>query len=210
MEQDFLFNLKEMSWEVVVIAVVVFGLTMLIKWPIKKVTSRLEENKRKAVNTVIVFIPMILSLLLNVLFFGLFKAKWFAAEVFEAAFSSYLLAVGLYAVYSRIIILIKGVKKQTENQDFSKEAVAYIKKNITTISKTLKVDEKKMDDVVSEIEKLLKLREEITKNVTLQDISATENLNNQIKCLENQKAELESSIAKSQAELEVCQKSINK
>ena len=46
MNNEFLFNIKYLSVEVVVIAIIIFGLTMLIKYPIKKVTAKLEENKR--------------------------------------------------------------------------------------------------------------------------------------------------------------------
>lgn len=51
MESEILLRLKDISIEAVIISIIVFGLTMLIKWPIKKSTSKLEENRRKAVNT---------------------------------------------------------------------------------------------------------------------------------------------------------------
>ena len=76
MNNEFIFNLKNISIETIVISIIVFGLTMLIKWPIKKLTQKLEENKRKAVNTVIVFTPMILCFILNILYYGIFKNQW--------------------------------------------------------------------------------------------------------------------------------------
>ena len=100
MDSELFLNLCNLSWEVALIAFIVFGLTMLIKWPIKKATSKLEENKRKAVNTVIVFIPMILSILLNGLYYGIFKHEWFDGIVFESAGSIYILALAIYAIYS--------------------------------------------------------------------------------------------------------------
>ena len=69
MDSELFLNISNLSWEVALIAFIVFGLTMLIKWPIKNATSKLDENKRKAVNTVIVFIPMVLSILLNGLYY---------------------------------------------------------------------------------------------------------------------------------------------
>lgn len=210
MESEFLLNIKEISWEVVVISVLVFGLTMLIKWPIKKATSKLEENKRKAVNTVIVFIPMILSLILSALYYGIFRKEWFTSVVFDVMGSSYLLAVAIYAIYSRIVILIKGTKSTTnDGSDLSKETISYIKKNIKTISSTLKVDEKNLTSIVNQIDSLLTLKDEILSNTSLQDIAATESIDNQINELQAQKQELESSINKSQEELEAYKNSIN-
>lgn len=211
MDNEFLLNIKDVSWEVIVISVLVFGLTMLIKWPIKKATSKLEENKRKAVNTVIIFIPMLLSLLLSALYYGLFHKQWFTSVVFDVMGSSYLFAVAIYAIYSRVVILIKGAKSSSTERatsDLSKETISYIKKNIKTISSTLKVDEKKLADIVGKIENLLTLKDEITSNTTLQDIASTENIQNQINDLNFQKQKLESSIAKAQTELSAYKNSI--
>ena len=110
MEGEFLLNLKEISIQVIVISILVFALTMLIKWPIKKATAKLSENKRKAVNTVIVFIPMLLSFVLTFLYYGLFEKIWFDTVIYDTMVSSYLIAVAIYAIYTRIVILIKGMK----------------------------------------------------------------------------------------------------
>ncbi len=73
MENEFLFALKDISLEAIIISILVFGLTMLIKWPIKKYTAKFEENKRKSINTVIIFIPLILAYILSALYFGISK-----------------------------------------------------------------------------------------------------------------------------------------
>ena len=39
MESEFLLNLREISIQAIVISILVFALTMLIKWPIKKASS---------------------------------------------------------------------------------------------------------------------------------------------------------------------------
>ena len=142
MDNEFVLNLKEISLEIVVIALLVFALTMLIKWPIKKFTAKFDENKRKAINTVIVFIPMLLSALFNALYFGFYKSQWFSTQAIDSMISSYVLAVSIYAVYTRIGILIKGAKGESTDQTLSKEAISYVKKSAKTISKTLKIDEK--------------------------------------------------------------------
>ena len=209
MESEFLFNLKEISIEVIIISLLVFGLTMLIKWPIKKATAQFTENKRKAINTVIIFIPMILSLLFSMLYYGIFKNQWIDPIVFETMGSAYLLAVAIYAIYSRIVNIIKGCKEGSET-DLSKETVSYIKQNIKAISKTLKVDEKKLTSVVTEIEKLLSMREEIIGNVALQDISSVEKIDNQINELKAEKETLTTSIDKMQTELAAYESTLTK
>lgn len=209
MESEFLLNLKEISVEVIVIAFIVFGLTMLIKWPIKKFTSKLDENKRKAVNTVIVFIPMLLSILFNGLYYGIFKDVWFSEIVFKSAGSIYISSVAIYAVYSRILILIKGTKSANENNDnFSKETIAFIKKNIKVISKTLKTDESNLKEIVSKIENLLNIRKEITNNVEYQDIATIENIDNQVNNLKVQKSNLDKMIDEQKEKLIGYQNSI--
>ena len=143
MESEFILNLKEISVQAIVIAVLVFALTMLIKWPIKKATAKFDESKRKAVNTVIVFIPMFLSLVFSSLYLGIFKKEWFKISVLDLLTTSYVLALTIYAFYSRVVILIKGSKSSSKKKqdDLSKETIKYIKGNIKTISKTLKLDE---------------------------------------------------------------------
>ncbi len=202
MENEFLLYLKGISLEVVIISFLIFVFTMLLKWPIKKVTSKLEENKRKAINTVIVFIPILLSFIFSSLYFGIFKNEWFSTKAFETMGSSYVLTIFAYAVYSRIIILIKGVKNTNFNENLSKETIKYIKNNIKTISKTLKIDEKNLSDIVSKIEKLLTIKDEISKNLLFQDISQTEQINNELNELEIKKQDLSNSILSKQIEIQ--------
>ena len=209
MEDGFIFNLKQTSIEVIIIGAIVFGLTMLIKWPIKKFTAKFEENKRKAINTIIVFIPMLLSLVFNVLYSGIFKNVWFDVMTFESMATSYLVAVSIYAIFSRLVIIVKGTKTNSTDIEMSKQAVKYIKSNIKILSKTLKVDEKKLSEIISKIENLLALKEEITNKSFLQDISAVENINNEIKELENKKIEITESINISQYQIENYKKSLN-
>ncbi len=213
MESEFLLNLKEISIQVIVISILVFSLTMLIKWPIKKATANLEENKRKAVNTVIVFIPMVLSLILSMLYFGLFEGKWFDVIVYDTMASSYVLAVAIYAIYSRIVIVIKGTKSSNSAEvepDLSKETILYIKKNIKTISQALKIDKTNLETTIAEIEKLLSIRNDIKNNLLFQDIAQAEKIDKQLSELETKKQELTTSISNKQIEIENYQKTITK
>ena len=207
MEGEFLLNLKEISIQVIVISILVFALTMLIKRPIKRVTANYPENKRKAVNTVIVFIPMILSLIFSIIYYGFFESKWFGLVVYDTTVSSYILAVALYAIYSRIVIVIKGVSNQSEQiveneLDLSKETVAYINQNIQKISQALKLDKTKLENTITEIEKLLSIRSDIINNSMFQDIALAEKLENQLCELETQKENLTNSISEKTIEIE--------
>ena len=213
MESEFLLNLKEISIQVIVISILVFALTMLIKWPIKKATANLEENKRKAVNTVIVFIPMVLSLIFSMLYFGLFEGKWFDVIVYDTMASSYVLAVAIYAIYSRIVIVIKGAKSTNSTEietDLSKETISYIKQNIKTISQALKLDQTNLEKTVTEIEKLLSIRNDIKSNSMFQDIAQAERIDSQLSELETKKQELTTAISEKQAEIANYQKILTK
>ena len=208
MDSEFLLNLKEISIESIIIAGIVFALTMLIKWPIKKATSKLQENKRKAVNTVIVFIPIVLSFALSVLYYGIFLKQWFSTEMLDTMTSSYFLALLVYAIFSRIVVLIKGVGGKTADENFSKETISYIKQNIKTISKTLKTDETKLAKIVSQIENLVSIRNEICNNSLIQDIAGTEKLDNDLHCLSAQQTQLTADIEKNQLELQNLKQSL--
>ncbi len=212
MESEFLLNLKEISIQVIVISILVFALTMLIKWPIKIATANLQENKRKAVNTVIVFIPMVLSLILSMLYFGLFEGKWFDVIVYDTMASSYVLAVAIYAIYSRVVIVIKGSKSSSlaEKTDLSKETISYIKQNIKTISQALKLDQTNLETTITEIERLLSIRSYIENNSMFQDIAQAERIDTQLSELETKKQKLTTAISEKQTEIENYQKTLTK
>ncbi len=212
MESEFILNLKEISVQAIVIAVLVFALTMLIKWPIKKTTAKFDESKRKAINTVIVFIPMFLSLVFSSLYLGIFKKEWFKISVLDLLTTSYVLALTIYAFYSRVVILIKGGKSSSKNKedDLSKETIKYIKGNIKTISKTLKLDEEKLETILADIEKLLIVRDEVQGNLLFQDISQAEKIEKQLNALETEKQELTNEISAKKVEVESYKNTLKK
>ncbi len=212
MESEFILNLKEISVQAIVIAVLVFALTMLIKWPIKKATAKFDESTSKAVNTVIVFIPMFLSLVFSSLYLGIFKKEWFKISVLDLLTTSYVLALTIYAFYSRVVILIKGSKSSSKKKqdDLSKETIKYIKGNIKTISKTLKLDEEKLGTILADIEKLLIVRDEVQGNLLFQDISQAEKIEKQLNALETEKQELTNEISAKKVEVESYKNTLKK
>ena len=168
----------------------------LIKWPIKKATEKLDENKRKAVNIVIIFIPLLLSVIASILYYGFAKDEWATAMVFDSAFSSWLISLSLYAIVSRIWLVIKGIAsgKIKVNSELTDEAIKYIKENIKNISKQIKVDEKSLTNVVSKIEELAKLRDLLTSDTINPDMEKIADVNSQITNLETEQQKLESDI----------------
>lgn len=192
-----IFNIfKDYTLEVILIGLGAFLLTYLIKWPIKKATVKLDENKRKAVNIVIIFIPLILSIVASILYYGFAKDTWATAMVFDSAFSSWLISLSLYAVVSRIWLVIKGIcsGKIEINSELTDEAIKYIKENIKSISKQLKVDEKSLTNIVSKIEELVKLRDLLTSDTINPDMDKIADVNSQITNLETEQQKLESDI----------------
>ncbi len=209
MNSEIFLYLKDISFEKIIISLCIFFLTMLIKWPIKKATANLTENKRKAVNTIIVFIPMLLSFVLNILYFGILKENWFGTKVFESAGSCYLFSVLIYAIYSRLVFIIKGIKPEKEN-DLSKECISYIKSNIKSISSSLKVDEENLEKIVLKIDELLKLREELVNKFPNENVKATESLDADIESLMSKKLVIEDSISKFKNKLLLFENSLKK
>ncbi len=209
MDSEILLYLKDISIEKIIISLCIFLLTMLIKWPIKKATANLTENRRKAVNTVIVFIPMLLSLILNILYFGILNDSWFETKTFESVSSCYLFSILIYAIYSRLVFIIKGIKPEKEN-NFSEESINFIKNNIKSISSSLEIDESNLVKIVSEIDKLLKLRDQLINEMPNENKKNTEKLDVNIESLMSKKLVLEDSIAKNKDQLLIYENVLNK
>ena len=120
---------KNNKLEVILIGLGAFLLTYLIKWPIKKQTAKLAEEKRKMVNIIIIFIPLILSAVASVVFYGITTREWISWIVVDCSISAWLISLSLYAVVSRIAILIRGLRsgKVKLNSELTKDTIKYIK-----------------------------------------------------------------------------------
>lgn len=198
MDETLFLYLKDFSIEVIVISLLIFGLTMLIKWPIKKATDKLSDDKRKAVNTAIIIIPMALSLLLNILYYGIFKHIWVKAVVFESVATCYLAATVIYAVYARLIIVFKGLKSPTaqaiiEEQQATTEAINLV----TSISESETANIQKLNDVVNQINTLLAAKNQIVSNIALKGVANLDEIDDKLQALDKQKQTLIASIEQS-------------
>ena len=193
-----IFNIfKNYTLEALLIGFGAFLLTYLIKLPIKKKTSTLEENKRKMVNIVIMFIPLVLSFIASVVYYGITERQWISLLVLDSTISSWLISLSLYAIVSRIWLVIKGIKsgKLQINSDLTKKTISYIKETIKTLNKENKTAEKSLEAITEKLTSLTQLRD-----LFCQDSSEILELNNEISSLketENEyKAQIESNTEK--------------
>jgi len=188
--------LNKFSWEVLLIAVIIFISTMLIKWPIKKATSKLTENKRKAINSVIIAIPVILSFVITPLFFGIVHNEWFSITIVESAITSCFLSYSIFIVFQRFYIIIKGFVsgKTTINDQVIQETITLIKKDIKTSKLALKSDESKLKDISNKILCLLNIKKELENSNDCINLNKLSETNKEIQILTSEESKLEEQI----------------
>ncbi len=205
MDGEILNTIKNLSLESLYIALCVFVLTMLIKWPIKKCTNKLSEEKRKAFNTVILFIPIVLSLIGSTLYYGIFKSFWFTLKTIETAFSSWVVSLSIYAIYERVIILIKGISsgKVKINSELTKETLTFLKDSIKTLSSKLKVDKKQIKEIQEELTSLNQIKNLLESDAVNIDIAKLSETNIKIQELLNKEKSLKSQIESSLNQIKI-------
>lgn len=192
-----IFNIfKNYTLEALIIGFGAFLLTYLIKIPIKKKTSTLEENKRKMVNIVIMFIPLILSFIASVLYYGITENEWISLLIIDSAISSWLISLSLYAIVSRICLVIKGIKsgKLEINSNLTKEMITYIKDTINTLNKENKTTEKSLASITERINSLTKLKDLFCQDNSTMNLTEISDLNNEIISLQETEKEYKSQI----------------
>lgn len=190
---------KGYSLEVILISICAFLLTYLIKLPIKKATEKLDEPKRKMVNVVILFIPLVLSLIFSFVYYMAIKRIFDFLTILSCGISAYLLSLSLYAIVNRFYLVIVGLLsgKTSYNKELSSDTIKYIKDNISKLLKNLKIDEKSLNDVLSSLKNLNKQKELLIGDSVCADLKAIQEVNSQISELEKQKQDLESEITSS-------------
>lgn len=173
MENEILFNIQNITLEIVLMSLIVFGLTMLIKIPIKRATSKLEETKRKSYNTLIILIPIVLSILACFIYYGIDgKSNWTDLAL-RNSMTVYIFATFIYAVYQRIVIVIRGMKtKDTKtNSTLPQDVVKYLKQNIKLINHTIKDEEKGLLNLSKQLKYLQDAKTKVENNLALQSIT---------------------------------------
>ena len=174
----------------------IFILTMFIKLPIKKATSKLSEEKRKAINSVIIVIPAILSFILTTLFSGMVNNNWFSITIIENSITSCLLSISIYILYQRIVIVIKGFisGQKSLNETNLKEAISTIKNDIKSLNLVLKNDELKLKDISKKILSLNDIKNKLESTTSLVDLNSLSETNIKIQELTEIETKLEEQI----------------
>ncbi len=110
MENFYILNITQISKITYLLAIIVFILTFIIKLPIKKKTKSFCEEKRKAINSFIILIPLTLSITINILYFYFTSKELIFNEILKYSINTYVIDTIIYAFYSRLQIIIKGIK----------------------------------------------------------------------------------------------------
>lgn len=203
MDSEFLMILKSFSLEVLVFGFIAFALTMIIKLPIKKLTAKLSEEKRKLANSLIMFIPAIISLISAFLYYGIFTKNWLTPVIFQDALSSWILSLTIYAIFGRVVIIIKGLisGKLKVNQNLTKETVKYIHDSIKNASAEIKKNTKELNSTKEKIKSLSQLKIVLESNEQLLDLTKLSETNIEIEKLETQGNDLCKLISQSEQEI---------
>lgn len=201
METNFYEVFKNISYETIVIGFAVFVLTMFIKWPIKKLTSKFAEEKRKAINSCIILIPILLSGLITVAYYAITKHTWFSLNQVETMFGAWVSSVAFYAIYSRGLIIIKGILTGKANSEISKLAVKKVKEIIKTLSENLKTDTSYLGELTKKINSLMQLKLNVENNQEQPNLEMLFKTNIEIQNLTQQSKQLTKQIENTKNEL---------
>ncbi len=198
--EELLVYIKNFSLESIIIGLLVFGLTFVIKLPIKKLTKNLEENKRKAINTIIIAIPISLAIVINILYFGLCKNIWFTKLILDATLSSYAMSIILYTIYERLVAIFKSIiNKSKNNDDMPLDKVNDVSQNdnnnfteaIKTTADEFVKDQSTIKEIKQELERLINLKQKIVSCFGSNSSIDTKTIDTKIDNLTAQKTELE-------------------
>ena len=191
MENEILFNIQNITLEIALMSLIVFGLTMLIKIPIKRATAKLEEAKRKSYNTLIILIPLILSILACFIYYGIERGANWVNLALKNSMTVYIFATFIYAVYQRIVIVIRGIKtKDTKiNSTLPQDVVKYLKQNIKLINHTIKDEEKGLLNLSKQLKYLQDAKTKVENNLALQSITPLGELDESVAKLKREQDE---------------------
>ena len=191
MNEYILSFLDYVSLDQLVIASILFSLTMFIKKPIKHITSKFKDTKRKAINSVIILIPIALSTIINTLYYLLLKKTFIAYEIITSITNSWLISLSIYAIYQRVKIIIKAYLEGKQDISLIKENKELIKNEVIDLLTSIDNCKKILKETNSKINNLLKQK---NKNINITTLFQTnielEALNKKEKTISNKLHEL--------------------
>ena len=173
------------SIEITIMALIVFGSTMLIKIPIKQKTSTLAENKRKLWNSLIILIPLCLAFIITIIYSSIFLKYIKVGLMLDLTINVYILSLTIYAVYDRIVIIIQGFKKGNISLN---ECVTQAKDILLSdTDKIIGEKEQELLEVVNQIKVLVNEKELLTSSQQQINLSTLANTNIKIQSLQEKK-----------------------
>lgn len=189
------------SIEITIMALIVFGSTMLIKIPIKQKTSTLAENKRKLWNSLIILIPLCLAFIITIIYSSIFLKYIKVGLMLDLTISVYILSLTIYAVYDRIVIIIQGFKKGNISLN---ECVTQAKDILLSdTDKIIGEKEQELLEVVNQIKVLVNEKELLTSSQQQINLSTLANTNIKIQSLQEKKKSLENLIKNKKEEIKI-------
>ena len=203
MDNEILEIFRYISIESLSIAIVVFFLTMLIKWPIKNFTIKLIEEKRKAINIAIFLIPATLSFIMSLLYYGIFKSNWLTITIVNTAISSWIISLSIYKIYEKIITIIKGLKSGSIklNSELASETIKLLQSSLKDLNLTLKEKEKKINNIAENLKSLYQIKTNLESNNVNKDIARLSATNIKIQELTNEEKTLQNQITNTEKQI---------
>lgn len=197
MDGEFLGLLRDASVEIIVMAACVWFLTMFLKIPVKKLTAKIQdESKRKMANSLILLIPLLLALGACSIYFGITKSEWTTLATFESALSVWFLSLSMYAVFSRLWIIIKGMfsGKVKIDQNLVDDVKDALGSGIIALADELETDENLLVEITSKLGKVLETKKDIESDIENQDKETIITTDLEIKQLKNAEETLQNKI----------------
>lgn len=172
--------MSEPSLITLIISIIVFILTSLLKIPFKALTAKKKEEQRKALNSIIITFPLILAFIFTSLYYGIIHSVWISLDNTKIVLNIWLSALSIYEIVKRVKLIINGLGTNSDNTLDIQQA----KQEIKCLVKDLKLDEKKLKTIESKISNLIKTNTLINKtdllsifenNIKLANLNAEKN-----------------------------------
>lgn len=191
MEDYIMYLVNNFSLEFFLMSLIVFVLTLIIKIPIKKATSKLEENKRQAVNSVIILIPLLLSFVANLIYFLIVEKNVLSLEYVSCALSVFVMSISIYLIVLRIVKIVRGVMS-------GKVTLQEVGVAIENVTQSLKSEEgsvvdasnTELDKIKKSIDTLLNLKEKLESSKKDENLTILTEIEGEIKRLEEKEETL--------------------
>ena len=195
MEEYFLYLINNFSLEIFLLSLAIFYATMLIKIPIKRTTSKLDEAKRQGINTLIMLVSLTLAFIACLVYFWLSNKPIFSLDYVSCSLSTCIMSITIYLIYARIVIIIKGIISgktkisAIDLKDTVSDITEAIKNKQESASENLTAKEK-LNEIQNKINTLVTFKQQLENDSGVQNLTAITETNNEIKLLQDEQEKL--------------------